>query len=160
MPRLDFFTVCCSASRANATKQVFRAHTLTDFFPATFPDVLARSAVISSWRLTRREMRQDWVATLVIKPPGRTETFFPMNLSNSLRRSPHVREIMAIPLSEPGPLLFELLLDGKSVASHVVTIHAPWPCAANGTSLNSAAKVQTQVREHFTDSQASEHSST
>ena len=48
-----------------------------------------------------------------------------MRLSKRSRSYRTIREILGIPLEEPGPLLFQVLLNGKTVATHTVTIHEP-----------------------------------
>ncbi len=125
MPLLEFFTVCGSARREGATETADGANILTDFFPASLPDALAKATVISSWKLTSKDKGRDWQATLVVKSPGRDAAAFSLSLSNNLRRYQHIREILAIPVEEAGDLLFEMLLNGKTVATHTVTVHAP-----------------------------------
>jgi hypothetical protein len=125
MPRLEFFTVCGSGHKVSDPEETVRTDILTDFFPAMFPDALAKATVISSWKLTAKDKAQDWQATLVVKSPGRDGTSFSLSLSNSVRRYQHIREILGIPVDEAGVLLFEMLLNGKTVATHAVTIHAP-----------------------------------
>jgi hypothetical protein len=125
MPRVESFTVCHSIRKPLTAGAINRAKVLTDYYPSTIPGVLAKATVISLWNLACKDEARDHQATLVVKAPGRGAVSFQMSLSRNEPRVQTIREVLGIPLEEAGPLLFELLLNGKTVASHIITIHAP-----------------------------------
>jgi hypothetical protein len=125
MLRLESFTVCRSVRRADDGDGVQCAAVLKHVFPAALPDALAAVTVISSWTQDPEDDGQERQAALVVRPPGRAEVWFPLNLPAG---DPHfrvVRKLLGIPLPAAGALLFEVVSGGVTLAVHKVTVNRP-----------------------------------
>jgi hypothetical protein len=128
MPRLEYFIVCRSVSADIDNDEITLSHVVEDLFleeegiPAFLPKIMA----VSSWEISQEELTTDYQAVLRISVPGSTAPKdFAMNLARGRRRHRAIQGILQIPLTQPGDLRFEVLLNANHQATHVVTVHPP-----------------------------------
>jgi hypothetical protein len=132
MPRLESFTVCRSVRKAG-NGAVRCTAVLKHVLPAALPDAIAAVTVISSWSVGPEDGGREPQATLIVRPPGRAEICFPLDLPQRGAGFRVVRTLLGIPLAEAGPLLFEVVSSGRTLAVHKVTVSRP---AARAVSAN------------------------
>jgi len=116
--------MCESISIDQATNQVSVFNILEDLYPQKLPYVLPKTVAVSSWAMDQEEADQDWQVALRISPPGEQEKKAgPTNFGKGWVLCRSVISVQGIPVKEAGELKFELLLNGESRATQVVTVH-------------------------------------
>jgi hypothetical protein len=126
MPRMEYFIVCRAVSADIHTDELTLSQVVEDLFPETMPEVLLKIVAVGSWQLAPDEVGIDFQAILKVAPPGKDPGIeFSMNLSRGRQRFRTIMGVLEIPLDQPGDLTFELLLNGKHAAMHIVTVHPP-----------------------------------
>ncbi len=128
MARLEYFIVCRSVSVDIDSDEITLSQVVEDIFAHDFqfPQYLPKIMAVSSWEMSPDELDREFQAILRITIPGQQDgPEFSMNLSRGRRRYRAMQGVLEIPLPGPGDLKFEVLLNGKHAATHVVTIHPP-----------------------------------
>lgn len=128
MVRLEYFLVCKSISIDVETNEISIFHILEDIFPVEIPFDIPELVAVSSWLADPEDEGQDFQAALKIIPPGESEgkEFF-RNFTVSRKRMRALHGVKNIPLTQPGKLVFQVLLNGQCKASHHTTIYPPEP---------------------------------
>lgn len=124
MARLELFLVAESVSVDQGTNKVSVFEVLESVpFKEGAQNAISRCVAFSLWRLEAGDDGQDFQVLLRIHRPGME---VPDELStNFTARSPRHRvftHVLGLPLEELGALRFEVLLNGKHAAEHVVSI--------------------------------------
>jgi hypothetical protein len=130
MPELEYFIVSRSVSRDVLTDELSFLGVLEDVTPHHFPTVLPKIIAVSVWRLADGEGTEDFQAILRVSRPEESPqdaTDFAMNLEKGRTRYRAFQAIFEIPLDRSGNLVFEVLLNAKHAALHIVTIHDAKP---------------------------------
>lgn len=132
MARLEYFLVCESMSTDQETNRVSLFNILDDIQVA-LPDarpqqslLITQLVAVSCWNHEPGDEEKEFQAVVRIHAPGQEEKDFPLNFK--IVDQPRHRlsfRFQGIPKLEPGQLEFELLLNGKHVASHTVNVLAP-----------------------------------
>ncbi len=125
MPKLEYFLVAesCSDDRETGRISVFNIlENVSAKLPAHIPSVVA----VSSWLISPDEQGEEFQAILRGNLPGKEEPQefkeFPVNFIADGKRQRILHHLKAIPLCRAGELEFEILLNGKHAAGHIVTV--------------------------------------
>lgn len=100
---------------------------------------LAQMVAVSSWNREPGDEDVDFQMILRIHPPGAEPRDFPMNFRMVGPRQRLTLRMQGAPPLAPGLLRFELLLNGKHIAEHSITVH-PMKVADERSATNAPAK--------------------
>lgn len=130
MPKLEYFLVCESCSIDQATNRISLFNIIEEIQsgPSPSPDAvpIAQMVAVSCWNRVDDDAGRDLQLTLRVHPPGDEPKDFFLNFQMD-----RPRHRITMRLSGPvqkgasGELRFELLLNGKHEANHIVIVHAP-----------------------------------
>ena len=125
MPKLEYFLVSESLSVDQETNlvSIFR---ILEEWSGKLPVILPHLVATSSWLMEPDEKEKDFQATLrvrthtgeVLPEPGD----FNINFTTERDRHRIFHHIHNLRIEDPGPLVFEISLNGKRQASHTATI--------------------------------------
>lgn len=124
MPRLEFFVVAESLSIDQATNELSIFNIWEEVRSPGFPLIIPKCAAISLWRSEPNDAGQDWTAAVRVTPPGEPTIELPITFrfaENELRHR-ITQRIQGIPVQREGDLHFELVLSGKHIAEHIITV--------------------------------------
>jgi hypothetical protein len=128
MPKLEYFLVCESVSIDRDTNRVSHFHVLEELRPGPSEQpghLLAQLAAVCCWYEEPDDVGQDFQALLRLHTPEGNSREFTLNFHMKSRRQRLVFHLQGIPPVVPGELKFEILLNGKHQAEHIVTVHPP-----------------------------------
>lgn len=132
MPKLEYFLVCRAVLQDMDTDEISLVNVLDDISPESFPSSIPKAIAVSLWHFRPGELVEDFQVSLVVKVPKQNDFSVPLNFAISRNRSTAFQSVLDIPVEGPGDIEFELLLNGKHQASHVITIH---PAGAKPVSI-------------------------
>lgn len=124
MPRLEFFVVAESVVVDQVTNEASVFNIYEEIRSEGFPLLIHKCAAISLWLSEPGDEDKDCQAVLRIILPGEEAKDFPTNFkfTAETRRHRVTQRIYGLPVSREGDLRFELLLNGRHAAEHLVTI--------------------------------------
>ncbi|HEY2910871.1 MAG TPA: hypothetical protein VGI99_11535 [Gemmataceae bacterium] len=136
-PNLEYFVVCRSVSFDVETDEITLSNVIEDvYLGSDGTAVLPRAVAISSWNIADGDRSKDFQTILTITLPGQSEGMdFPTNFDEGRHRYRAICTVAEIPLSQPGELKFEILLNRKHAASHKVLVHPPGMRSYSGQQL-------------------------
>jgi len=126
MPRLEYFVVAESISVDQSTNRISVFNVLEEA-TLTVPGTIHNLVAVSGWNLSEEDGGKDFQAMLRIKQAGDSEEAdtieFPVNFKAERARHRVCFFVTGLPVRQPGDLGFELLLNGRQVATHTVAVH-------------------------------------
>jgi hypothetical protein len=122
MARLEFFAVSEGVSVDQFTNRVSIFNILEQLASPEFPFVLASATAVSLWTMEAGDDERDFQCMLRITMPDGAQQEFTSNFKTLMRRHRVIQGIQGFPLTEPGLLRFEVLLNGEHAASHEVDV--------------------------------------
>lgn len=124
MPELEYFLVAESVSTDKETNRISVFNVLEEIPRA---GVLPQCVATSCWRIEPEDEGKDFQVTLRIHMPGGDVPNEPgdigVNFAPEGKRHRIQHFIAGFPFAKPGDWEFEVLLNGKHEARHVVTVH-------------------------------------
>lgn len=139
MPKLEYFLVCESVSIDKDTNRVSLFHVVEEFRPVQATEnalVVTQLVAVCCWYEESGDAERDFQAVLRLRTPDGKERDFPMNFQMKSRRQRLLFQLQGVPPLSAGELTFEVWLNGKREAGHIVTVHPPE--AVVGTSTDSS----------------------
>jgi hypothetical protein len=125
MIKLDYFLACKDSLVDADTNEISLFRVLEDVVLEREQGSIAQLVAVSSWTADDVDEGRDCQVTLRVTVPGSKEgKDFPENFTVQQKRIRAVHCVRNIPLQSPGELKLELVLDGKIVASHLVSVLA------------------------------------
>jgi hypothetical protein len=128
MPKLEYFLVCESVSIDKDTNRVSIFHVVEEFRPLQATEnalVVTQLVAVCCWYEEADDAGKDFQTILRLCTPDGKERDFPMNFQMKSRRQRLLFQLQGVPPLSPGDLTFEVWLNGKRQASHIVTVHPP-----------------------------------
>lgn len=128
MPKLEYFLVCESVSIDRDTNRVSHFHVLEELRPVQAEQpghILAQLAAVCCWYEEPDDAGKDFQALLRLHTPDGSSRDFTLNFRMKSRRQRLVFHLQGIPPVTPGELRFEILLNDRHMAEHIVTVHSP-----------------------------------
>ncbi len=141
MPNLEYFLVCESISTDQETNRVSLFNVLEDLQVLAQGHagiLLSQLIAVSCWNHEPDDEGKDFQQIVRIHSPGSTEPKdFPVNFQMERPRQRISVRFQGMPKLQPGPLKFELLLNGEHVAWHTVNVTEPVTPTADSQVSNS-----------------------
>lgn len=122
MARLEFFVVSESVSIDQTSNAASVFNILEEIGTPQFPILIPYCAAISLWCREEADRDEDFQCTLRIIRPGGERNDISTNFRPVRPRHRVVQRIQGLQLTQAGELRFELLLNGKHAADHIVTV--------------------------------------
>jgi hypothetical protein len=122
MARLELFVVSEGVSVDQFTNQLSLFSVLEEVTPPDFPFVLPSAATISLWMKEAGDDDRDFQCMMRVLLPDGNRHELTTNFRFRGRRHRVIQRIQGVPLTEPGVLRFEVLLNGEYIASHEVDV--------------------------------------
>ena len=141
MPRLEYFVVCESIAIDGETNRVSLFNIIEDIEPVskgTPGPILAQMVAVSCWNQQERDENEDF--QVILRIHGKETKDFPMNFRMERPRQRLIQRLQGVPAMEPGHLRFELLLNGRHAADHVVAVHPQAQTVEDGTDSDTVTK--------------------
>lgn len=130
MPKLEYFIVCESICTDIETNRLSLFNVIEELrrVPPGTPvpgHLVAQMTAVCCWNREQEDEGKDFSAVLRVQDPSGKATDLRMNFRMERPRHRLSFRIQGVPASMPGELKFELLLNDKHVAQHVVAVHEP-----------------------------------
>ncbi len=119
---MEFFLVSEDISVDQQTNRLSLFNVIEQLTISNFPFPLPFAASVSLWVAEDGDEGQDFQCILRILLPDGKKHDFPTNFNFKTRRHRVIQRIQGVPISKPGLLRFEVLLNGKHQASHEIDI--------------------------------------
>ena len=122
MARLEFFVVSKAVSIDQTTNQMSVFEILEEMTTSSFPVQIPSLVAISLWRQEQGDQEQDYQLLLQITTPSGTSHDFRTNFRLAGRRHRITQRIEGMVLEKEGVVRFEVILNDKHAAEHIVDI--------------------------------------
>jgi hypothetical protein len=122
MARLELFVVSEGVSVDQFTNQLSLFSVLEEVTSPDFPFVLPSAAAISLWMKEAGDDDRDFQCMMRVLLPDGYRHELTTNFRFRGRRHRVIQRIQGVPVTEPGMLRFEVLLNGEYIASHEVDV--------------------------------------
>jgi hypothetical protein len=122
MARLELFVVSEGVSVDQFTNQLSLFSVLEEVTSPDFPFVLPSAAAISLWMKEAGDDDRDFQCMMRVLLPDGNRHELTTNFRFRGRRHRVIQRIQGVPVTEPGMLRFEVLLNGEYIASHEVDV--------------------------------------
>jgi len=127
MPKLEYFLVAESMAMDKNRNTVSLFHVMESLSGGSPPLLVPTLVAVSCWKISDEEMGSDFQAALKIHLPGGQA--LPEEFEEStINFTPHERRfrthhfVKGLRIDHVGDVKFEMVLNGKHVAEHVVSI--------------------------------------
>lgn len=120
--RLEYFVVSDSVAVDALTNRVSLFNVLEVVRAPSFPAVHPAAHATSVWITEDEDLKKDYQTTLRIIVPGGEQREYAANFTVQGRRHRLFQRIEGIPVPQAGRIVFELLLNGKHAAQHIVEV--------------------------------------
>ena len=122
MPKLEYFVVAEPATVDQFTNRVSIFNVYDHVVVSKFPKTISHVVCVCSWNAKEEDKDQDYQVAVTIRGPDGEHGPFTSNFTVKGRRHRTILSFEAIQVSKPGPLVFEITLNGEHKASHVIDI--------------------------------------
>lgn len=138
MARLEFFLVSRSSSVDVSTNQVSAFEILEEIHVAKFPAIYPECVAITVLRLEEGDEEKDFQGLLCITTPSGDTNEQRVNFRMTSTRHRLIQRIIGVPLTQSGILKFEIKLNDKHLAEHIVDVHHSGPLDTTGSAVTPA----------------------
>lgn len=123
MAKLEYFLVCEGVSIDQESNRASLFNVLEEMSSKKFPATIVKIIAISAWNKEPEDEGIDYQVMLRVVVPGDSAPQeFPTNMLITKPRHRLVTTIVGIRVPDPGDVVFEILLNGKHIASHTVSV--------------------------------------
>lgn len=122
MAHLEFFLVSKEISVDQQTNRMSLFNVIEQLVSPEFPFPLPFATAVSLWVAENGDVGQDFQCILRTVLPDGVIHEFPTNFTFKTRRHRVIQRIQGVPISQPGLLRFEVLLNGKHQSSHEIDV--------------------------------------
>lgn len=133
MARLEFFVVSEGVSVDQVTNKASIFEILEEIRLTSFPDHIDHCVAMSLWRQEPGDEGQDFQVLLRITSPSGKNHETRSNFRFVAPRHRVMQRMERLPIEQAGQLQFEVSLNDKHSAEHVVDIHLVSPVDAVGS---------------------------
>lgn len=138
MARLEFFLVSRSSSVDIPTNQLSAFEILEEIHVPKFPVLYPSCVAITVLRQEEGDEEKDFQGLLFITTPSGEIYENPVNFRMTSTRHRLMQQIVGLPLTEAGILKFEITLNGKHLAEHIVDVDQRGPLDTTGSAVTPA----------------------
>ena len=128
MPTLEYFLVADSVSTDRDRNTVSVFHILEEW-TAQLPLVIPSVVAVSSWKMEEHDRGRDFQVALEIHLPGRRKSpdfeILPVNFTAESARHRTYHFVRGLRIEQAGHVVFEISINGRPAAKHVLWVHAP-----------------------------------
>lgn len=122
MAHMEFFIVSEEVSVDQQTNRLSLFNVLEQVAGSDFPLVVLSAAAVSLWVAEAGDDGRDFQCMMRVFLPDGNRHELTTNFRFRGRRHRVIQRIQGVPLTEPGVLRFEVLLNGEYAASHEVDV--------------------------------------
>lgn len=122
MAHMEFFIVSEECSVDQQTNRLSLFNVLERIASHNFPSALISATAVSLWVAEPGDDERDFQCTLRVHPTSGDHRDFTSNFKFLAPRHRVIQRLQGFPISGPGVLRFELLLNGEYKASHQVDV--------------------------------------
>ena len=130
MPRLEFFVVSELVSVDQTTNKASIFNILEEIHAPQFPVIIPHCVATSLWCQQEEDHERDFQCVLRVTLPNGNTRDFASNFTLTQTRHRLIQALQVLPVTQPGELRFELLLNGVHAAQHIVTVEQVRPLDA------------------------------
>jgi hypothetical protein len=123
MPQLEYFLVAEGMAADQTTNRVSIFNVLEEIYIRDFPAQVYTCVAITLWRAEPGDQENDFQAKLIVHTPDGEKRDFPMNFTMTGLRHRTNQTFQGIEIKKTGELRFEMRLNDKHCANHIVTVH-------------------------------------
>ncbi len=123
MPKLEYFVVSEGISVDVLTNRISLFNVIEGVQSKELPILLPQIVATSTWNKEPSDGDNDYQTSLRIYPPGEERPKeFAINFRMEQDRHRIHQTIINLQITQPGELILEVLLNGKHIASHTVSV--------------------------------------
>jgi hypothetical protein len=130
MPTLEYFFVARGVAIDRFTDSLSVFSIVEQVTPRRLPALILRMMVVAGWNCTSEEIGQEVTLRIGISQSGVDIPAERQQVNESRhtiegRRNRSINQVIGLPLLSTDDVIFELFLNGQSVAHHTILVNAP-----------------------------------
>lgn len=124
MPSLEYFVVAESATVDQLSNRVSVYNIYDEILVPKFPMPSGQFVSVCSWNASEEDKDQDFQVGVKLRMPDGDHGPFNSNFTMKGKRHRTILTMNSIPISKPGTIVFEILLNGEHKAFHTIDVHS------------------------------------
>ncbi|MBI2388486.1 MAG: hypothetical protein HYV09_02615 [Deltaproteobacteria bacterium] len=122
MPTVEYFLVAESVSVDQTSNAVSVFNILEELRPARFPASLPLVVIVCALAIDATELGAEIDVTVRVRRTSGQVDELPASFKATGRRHRQISRLQGLPIEQPGELRFDLLVNGRLLASYVVIV--------------------------------------
>lgn len=123
MPNLEYFVVAESAMVDQLSNRVSIYNIYDEIALPKFPMAIGQLVSVCSWNASEDDKDKDFQVGVMLRMPDGDHGPFNSNFTMTGKRHRSILTLISVPISKPGTIVFEILLNGERKASHTIDVH-------------------------------------